>query len=195
MKSLTRSFIVVSLAAAFLAAGCSHKSAGDITGQLAAFDRMRDQAVENSAAAKTSLDPNSLHQMAICYSDLRVKATQYTDHIVAIIQSASFDSSQNQADQQQLQASIASYNDCLLKLQKLASTKNPAPAMALLGADWVPSFGAAVDAYWARDGALVTALSPADKAQLIEQIRSLAAWPEFANVGGGSPAPPPPHSR
>ena len=195
MKTLSRSFVVVSLLLVLSATGCSHKSAGDIAGQFAAFDHTRDQAVENSAGAKTSLDPVSLNQMAICYSDLRGKATQYVDDIVGVIQSGSFDSGKNHSDQEQLQASIASYNDCLLKLQKLTSTKNPAPAMSLLSADWVPSFGRAVDSYWARDGALVTALAPGDKTRLVEQIKSSTLWPDFTNIGGGTPAPPPQRSR
>jgi hypothetical protein len=170
--------------------GCAHKSASDITGQLTPFNHARDQAVANTLAGKASLDSASLSQLNICYSDLRSKAGQYTDHIVGIVQSGSFDAVQNQADVQALSVSIASYNDCLLKLQKAASSASAAPPMLTLDTNWVPAFGRAVESYWARDETLVQSLSPDARANLIEQIKDKTSWPEFATIGGGTPAPP-----
>jgi len=143
----------------------------------------------NTAAGKTSLDPASLSQLNICYTDLRSKAGVYVDHIVGVVQTATFDAAQNHADEQALEVSIASYNDCLLKLQKASGAATPAPMMSVLDTNWVPAFGMAVQNYWVRDGALVQSLSPDAKSQLIDQIKSMTAWPEFATIGGGSPAP------
>jgi hypothetical protein len=112
------------------------------------------------------------------------------DHIVGIVQSGAFDAAQNQADERALEISIASYNDCLLKLQKAASGASPAPSMSVLDTNWVPAFGRAVESYWTRDGTLVRSLSPDDKTRLIDKIKSMTSWPEFATIGGGTPAPP-----
>jgi hypothetical protein len=173
-----------------LATGCARRSANDITGQLAPFMRTRDQAVENVAAGKASLDPASLNQSNVCYGDLRTKAGQYSDFIVGAIQSAAFDESQNETDETGLEVSIASYNDCLLKLQKVSTAKSSESSLSLLTADWVPAFSQAIVTYWTRDGALVQSLSPDDKAHLIDQVKSMTAWPDFASIGAGTPATP-----
>lgn len=191
MLYFSRRFLFLLLSATLIATGCWHKSASDITGQLTPFMHARDQAVMNTAAGKTSLDTASLSQLNICYTDLRSKAGGYVDHIVGIVQTASFDPAQNHADEQALEVSIASYNDCLLKLQKASGAATPAPSMSLLDTNWVPLFGMAVQNYWVRDGALVQALSPDDKSHLIEQIKTISAWPEFATIGGSTPPPPP----
>lgn len=190
LQNLRRVLFAASVTAILVMTGCGKKSASDITGQLTPFTHARDQAVENSLAGKASLDSASLNQLNICYTDLRSKAGQYIDHVTGIVQSGSFDAAQNQADVQTLGVSIASYNDCLLKLQKAGSTTSTAPQMLVLDTNWVPAFGRAVETYWSRDGALVQSLSPDAKASLIEQIKDKSSWPEFATIGGGTPAPP-----
>lgn len=179
------------MAAVLLVSGCSHKSASDITGQFAPFLRTRDLAVENAAVGKEYFDSASIGQLNICYSDLRSKAGRYSDFIAGVIRSASFDGSQNQVDEHDLEVSIASYNDCTLKVQKAAIAKSTAPSLLLLGAEWVPAFGQSVETYWARDGALVQSLTTDAKAQLIGQITTMTAWPDFTTIGGGTPAPAP----
>jgi hypothetical protein len=179
------------MAAALLVSGCSHKSASDITGQFAPFLRTRDLAVENAALGKEHFDTASVGQLSICYSDLRSKAGLYSDFIAGVVRTASFDGNQNQLDEHDLEVSIASYNDCTLKVQKAAVAKNPPPTLSLLGAEWVPAFGQSVESYWARDGALVQSLSTDAKAHLIDQITTTTAWPDFASIGGGTPAPTP----
>jgi hypothetical protein len=177
------------LAVAFLAAGCTGKSASDITALFAPLLHMRDQAVANTVAGKASLDLASVNQLGICYGDLRTKSDQYTQFIASVIQSSEFDGAQNQADARILQLAIASYNDCLLKLQKVSASKSTAPSLSLLDADWVPVLGRGVDAYWGRDGSMVKLLSPSARARVVEQISSETVWPEFATIGGGSPPP------
>jgi hypothetical protein len=187
VKKPGRFLITAVISAALLATGCARKSANDITGQFTSFIRARDQAVQNAAAGKASLDPGLLNQMNICYNELRTKSGEYTDFVVSVIQSAAFDASQNQAAERNLEAAIASYNDCLLKLQKAAAAKNATSPMSLLDVDWVPVLGRAVESYWSRDGTMVRSLSPESKARLIDQIRTTAAWPDFATIGGIKP--------
>ena len=134
----------------------------------------------HAVAGKASLDSGSLNQLGICYGDLRSKSEQYTQFIAGIVQSSSFDSAQNQADARSLALAIASYNDCLLKLQKVAATKSATPSLSLLDADWVPAFGRAVDSYWNRDGSKVKLLSPDARASVVAQIMRETAWPDFA---------------
>jgi hypothetical protein len=192
LQNLRRPLVaVLGLAAVLLATGCARKSASEITGQFAPLLQMRDQAVADVAAGKASLDPASVGQLGICYGDLRSKSDQYTQFIAGIVQSSSFDSAQNQSDARTLGVAIASYNDCLLKLQKVAASKSATPSLSQVDADWVPAFGRAVEAYWARDGANVDLLSPDARASVVEQIKSAAMWPDFAAIGGGSPVPLP----
>ena len=194
MRSLQTAGRLVGAAAmiaALLVAGCTHKSASDITGQFAPLLHTRDLAVENAAVGKEYFDMASVGQLGICYGDLRSKAGQYTDFIAGVIRSASFDASRNQSDEHDLEVSISSYNDCTLKVQKSAVLKSSAPPLVLLGSEWLPAFGQSVDTYWSRDGALVQSLSTDAKAQLIDQITSMTAWPDFAAIGGGTPAPAP----
>lgn len=183
--------VVAAMATALLVSGCSHNSASDITGTFAPLLRTRDLAVENAAVGKEYFDTVSLGQLNICYDDLRSKSGEYSDFIAGVIQSASFDASQNQLAEHDLEVSIASYNDCALKVQKVAVAKNPPPPLTLLGAEWVPAFGQTVASYWNRDGALVQSLSTDAKAQLVNQIKAMTAWPDFATIGGGTPAPTP----
>jgi hypothetical protein len=190
LQLLSRLLISMALSAVLVATGCARRSASDITGQLAPFMHARDQAVANTSAGKASLDAASLGQLDICYSDLRTKAGQYVDHIVGVVQSGSFDAGQNQSDERNLGVSIASYNDCLLKLQKASSAATPAPSMSVLDTNWVPAFGRAVETYWTRDGTLVRSLSPDGKAHLSDQIKTMTSWPDFATIGGGTPPPP-----
>jgi hypothetical protein len=191
LQTAGRAVVAAAIAAALLVAGCAHKSASDITGQFAPFLRTRELAVENAAVGKEYFDTASVGQLNICYSDLRSKAGQYSEFIAGVIQSASFDVSRNQAVAHDLEVSIASYNDCTLKVQKAAIAKSPAPALLLLGAEWVPAFGQSVESYWARDGALVQSLSTDAKGHLIDQITTMTAWPDFATIGSGTPAPTP----
>jgi hypothetical protein len=188
VQDIRRLLLFLSLSAVFISSGCSRKSASDVLGQLTPFTHARDQAVMNTAAGKTSLDPASLSQLNICYTDLRSKAGVYVNHIAGIVQTASFDSAQNNSDEHALEVSIASYNDCLLKLQKASGSATAAPLLSVLDTNWVPVFGMAVQNYWVRDGALVQALSPDAKSQLIDQIKSRTAWPDFATIGGSTPA-------
>jgi hypothetical protein len=182
---------VLAMAGALLASGCARKTAGEITGQFAPILHMRDQAVADAAAGKASLDPASLDQLGICYGDLRSKSDQYTQFVAGIVQSSSFDDGQNLSDARTLGLAVASYNDCLLKLQKVTASKNTTLSLSQLDADWVPAFGRAVEAYWARDGAMVELLSPDARASVVEQIKSAAVWPDFAAIGNGSPSPSP----
>ena len=191
MQTAGRLVVAAVMAAALLVSGCTHKSASDITGQFVPFLRTRDFAVENAALGKKYFDTASVGQLSICYGDLRSKAGRYSDFIVGVIRSATFDASQNQLDEHDLEVSIASYNDCTLKVQKAAVAKRPAPALSLIGAEWLPAFSQSVGNYWARDGALVQSLSNSAKAQLIDQITTMTEWPDFATIGGGSPAPTP----
>jgi len=179
------------MAVAFLATGCARQSASQITGQFTPLLNMRDQAVANAAAGKASLDPASVTQLGICYGDLRSKSDEYRRFIAGVVQSSSFDRGQNQADARALELSIASYNDCLLKLQKVADAKSATTPLSQLDAEWVPPFGRAVEAYWARDGAMVDLLSPASRATVVEQITNMTMWPDFAAIGGGTTSPSP----
>jgi hypothetical protein len=191
LQTVGRLVAAAVMAAALLVSGCSHKSASEITGTFAPFLRTRDLAVENAVLGKEYFDTASIGQLSICYSDLRSKAGQYSDFIAGVIRTASFDGSQNQRDEHDLEVSIASYNDCTLKVQKAAVVKSPPPSLSLLGAEWVPGFGQSVESYWARDGALVQSLSTDAKAQLIDEITTTTAWPDFATIGAGTPAPTP----
>lgn len=183
------SIAVVLIAVAMVVTGCGQKSASEIMNHFGPLLHTRDQAVANAVTGKASLDPASLTQLGICYADLRGKSGQYTQFIAGAIQSSAFDSAQNQADARSLALAIASYNDCLLKLQKVATAKSATPALSLLDADWVPDFGRAVETYWARDGAMVKMLAPGARSSVVAQITSEAAWPDFAAIGGGSPPP------
>jgi hypothetical protein len=177
------------IAAALTAAGCGQKAASEILSEFAPLVHTRDQAVANAVTGKASLEPAPLTQLGICYGDLRSKSVQYTQYIAGVVQSSAFDSAQNQADARTLALAIASYNDCLLKLQKVAASKSATPSLSLLDADWVPAFGRAVDSYWSRDGSKVKLLSPAARASVVAQITSETSWPDFAAIGGGSPPP------
>jgi hypothetical protein len=190
LQSLRRPMTAALIAAvAIAAAGCTGRSASDLTAQFAPLLHLRDQAVANAAAGKRSLDPASLNQLGVCYGDLRAASDQYTGFIAGVVQSSAFDGAQNQADERNLQHAIASYNDCLLKLQKVAASTSAAPSLTLLDTDWVPAFGRGIDAYWGHDGSMVKLLSPSGRARVVEQITSETAWPDFAAVGGGSPPP------
>lgn len=176
-------------AVALTGAGCGQKAASGIISDFAPLQHTRDQAGANAAAGKASLDPASLNQLGICYGDLRSKSEQYMQFIAGVVQSSAYDSAQNQAGARSLALAIASYNDCLLKLQKVAAAKSATPSLSLLDADWVPAFGRAVDSYWNRDGSKVKLLSPNARASVVEQIKRETAWPDFASFGGGSPPP------
>jgi hypothetical protein len=169
--------------------GCAQQSASEIMNHFAPLLRTRDQAVANAAAGKASLDPASLNQLGICYADLRSKSEQYTQFIAGAIQSSAFNSAQNQTDARNLALAIASYNDCLLKLQKVAAAKTASPALSLLDAEWVPEFGRSVESYWNRDGAKVKLLSRGARSSVVAQITSETSWPDFAAAGGVSPPP------
>jgi hypothetical protein len=180
-------FLVGTLA--LTGAGCGQKAVSEIMSDFAPLLHLRDEAGANVSAGRASLDSASLNQLGVCYGDLRGKSEQYTQFIAGIVQSSSFDSAQNQADARSLALAIASYNDCLLKLQKVAAAKSATPSLSLLDADWVPAFGREVDAYWNRDGSKVKLLSPDARANVVEQIKRETAWPDFATIGGGSPPP------
>jgi hypothetical protein len=180
---------LVMIAVTLSAAGCGQKAASEIMSDFAPLQHTRDQAVANAVAGRASLDPPALNQLSICYGDLRGKSAQYTGYIASVVQSSSYDSAQNQADARSLAIAIASYNDCLLKLQKVAVSTSAAPTLSLLDADWVPAFGRAVDAYWSRNGSKVKLLSPDARASVVAQITSETSWPDFAAIGGGSPPP------
>jgi hypothetical protein len=190
LQNLRRPLIAaLVMAVAFLASGCARKSASDITNQFTPLLRMRDQAVANAIAGKVSLDPASLNQLGVCYADLRSNSNRYTQFLAGVVQSSAFDRGQNEADARGLELSIASYNDCLLKLQKVAASKSATPSLSLVDPDWVPAFGRSVEAYWSRDGAMVDLLSPDARSSVVEQIRSMTIWPDFATIGGALPSP------
>jgi hypothetical protein len=192
LQNLRRPLIAaMMIAVAFFAVSCTRRSASDVMVQFAPLLHMRDQAVANAAAGKTSLDPTSLNQLEICFSDLRSKSDQYTQFIASVVQSSTFNGGQNQADARALELAISSYNDCLLKLQKVAASKSATPPLSLLDADWVPAFGRGVESYWSRDDAMVKLLSPDARAGVVEEIKSETMWPDFAAIGRGSPPPPP----
>ncbi len=190
MQDLRRSLTALVISAvALMGTGCGQKAASEIMSDFGPLLHMRDQAGAHAVAGKASLDSGALTQLGICYGDLRGKSEQYTQFIAGIVQSSSFDSAQNQADASSLALAVASYNDCLLKLQKVAAAKSATPSFSLLDAGWVPAFGRAVDSYWNRDGSKVKLLSPDARASVVEQIKRETAWPDFATIGGGSPPP------
>ena len=123
MQTVGRFAAAAVMAAALLVTGCSHRSASEITGIFAPYLRTRDLAVENAALAKQFFDTASIGQLNICYNDLRTKAGQYADFIAGMIRTASYDESQNQRDEHDLEVSIASYNDCTLKVQRPRSQR------------------------------------------------------------------------
>ena len=166
LQDLRRPLIAtIMIAAALMSASCGQQSASGIVSQFTPLLRMRDQAVANAAAGKATLDPASLNQLGVCYGDLGNKSDQYTKFIAGVVQSSSYDPAQNSADAQALERAIASYNDCVLKLQKVAASKSATVSLSLLEPEWVPAFGRAVESYWNRDGAMVTLLSPDARAR------------------------------
>jgi hypothetical protein len=172
--------------------GCAQQAADDVQRRAEPFTSTRDQAINAVVGARRLLPAVSLGQLQTCYADVQSKANAYAGFLVALVSDGTYDDAANSALSQQLGLAIGAFDDCELKLQRagaaLAPSTNSAGAITqpstlpVLSADWVSGFSASVADYWRRDQRRMQALSPAEKYDLIRNLKVALMFPDFDQI-------------
>lgn len=182
MKRTHRLAMIAVLAAATLSA-CAHSSqpARTLQAQLTPFEQTRTQAISLVTKAKHVLDPMSINELDVAYTNLEVKANDYTGFIVESVNVGGLDASKNAAYAANLKKAIDDFNRSYNTLRVSAPTPGQTAA-ASLSSDWIQPFAGAVQSDWDRYHNAI-AQAPTDrKTALTQQIKRETVWPNFEDI-------------
>lgn len=182
MKTNDRQTLIALLAAATLSA-CAHHTAPvqTLQAQLKPFEDTRSQAISLVAKAKRVLDPMSINQLDVAYSDLEVKANDYTGFIVESVAVGGLDASKNAAYAANLRKAIDDFNRSYNTL-RLSAPKPGQTTAAALSSSWLSPFANAVQGDWDRYHNAIAQAPPDRKAALTQQIKRETVWPNFEDI-------------
>jgi hypothetical protein len=163
MKTTHRQALIAMLAAAALGA-CAHHTAPvrTLQAQLTPFEQTRTQAISLVTKAKRVMDPMSINQLEVAYTDLEVKANSYTGFIVESVDVGALDVRKNATYAADLTKAIDGFNQSYNTLR--TSALSGQPPVADLSAGWVPSF------------------ANEQKTAVAERIKRETVWPNFEDI-------------
>lgn len=182
MKRTHRLLLIAVLAAATLSA-CAHSSqpARTLQTQLTPFEQTRTQAISLVTKAKHVLDSMSINQLDVAYTDLEVKANDYTGFIVESVDVGGLDAGKNATYAANLKKAIDDFNRSYNALRVSAPTSGRTTA-ANLSSDWIQPFAGAVQGDWDRYHVAIAQAPPDKKSALTQQIKRETVWPNFEDI-------------
>jgi hypothetical protein len=181
MKRTHRQALIALLAATALSA-CAHRTAPvrTLQAQLTPFEQTRTQAISLVTKAKRVLDPMSINQLEVAYTDLEVKANNYSGFIVESVDVGGLDAQKNATYAANLKKAIDGFNRSYNALRTSALPAQP--PVADLSTVWVPSFADAVQGDWDRYRNTIASAPAKQKMAVTERIKRETVWPNFEDI-------------
>lgn len=172
--------IAWALALGILCAGCgSGKTpSNQLNADLAPFSNTRAQAIAMVTHGKRTLDPQSINQLMVSYTELEEKSNAYAGFLTESATVDSFDPGKNDDYASAMRQAINAFNISYVSLESRSLAPNRTANM-WLSAAWVPSFAQHAQAYWNQYHGLAD--SPKSVA-MAEQIKRQTVYPNFEDI-------------